>query len=82
MFKDWTDEKLKEEIDGGLRAYAVKKLKDNEELVTHFQNEISEKLKEMNQLEWEMEVAFGDIKEWNEVLNRIDTLVPPVEDVE
>jgi len=76
MFKDWTDEKLKEEIDGGLRDYAVMKMKDNEELVTHYQNEIAEKQKEINRLEWEMEVAFGDIREWQEVIARIDALIP------
>ncbi|QOV08304.1 hypothetical protein Kirov_105 [Bacillus phage Kirov] len=76
MFKDWTDEKLKEEAEGGLRDYAVKKQRDNEELVTHYQQQIAEKLKEMNQLEWEMEVAYGDIREWQEVIARIDALVP------
>lgn len=76
MFKDWTDEKLKEEIDDGLRDYAIKKKGDRENAVAHNDELIAEKMKEINQLQWEREVALGDIKEWEEVLARIDALVP------
>jgi len=84
MFKDWTDEKLKEEINDGLRDYAIKKKGDRENAVAHNDELIAEKMKEINQLQWEREVALGDIKEWEEVLARIDALVPqpPTPDVE
>ena len=76
MFKDWTDEKLKEEINDGLRDYAIKKKGDRENAVAHNDELIAEKMKEINQLQWEREVALGDIKEWEEVIARIDALVP------
>lgn len=76
MFKDWTDEKLIEEINDGLRGYAVKKKGDKENEVEHYDEQIAEKMKEINQLQWEREVSLGDITEWDAVLERIDALVP------
>ncbi|UUV46768.1 hypothetical protein [Bacillus phage vB_BanS-Thrax4] len=78
MFKDWTDEKLKEEIEDGLRGYAVKKKSDKQNEVAHYDEQIAEKMKEINQLQWEREVSLGDIAEWDAVIARIDALVPPV----
>ncbi|AZU98876.1 hypothetical protein pW2_38 [Bacillus phage pW2] len=80
MFKDWTDEKLKEEIEDGLRGYAVKKKWDKQNEVVHYDEQIAEKMKEINQLQWEREVSLGDIAEWDAVIARIDALVPPVVD--
>lgn len=76
MFKDWTDEKLLEEINDGLRDYAVKKKGDKENEVIHHDELIAEKMKEINQLQWEREVSLGDIAEWDAVIARIDALVP------
>lgn len=75
MFKDWSDDKLLEEVEQGFRDYADIKVKDNQELVNYYREQIKLKEQEINKLEWEMGVASKDIEEWQEVLNRIDTLL-------
>ena len=75
MFKDWSDDKLLEEVKQGFRDYADIKVKDNKELVNYYKEQIKLKEQEINKLEWEMGVASKDVEEWQEVLNRIDTLL-------
>ena len=80
MFKDWSDEKLLQEVKEGFREYADLKVKDNQELVNYYQEQIEAKLKEINKLEWEMGVARKSVEEWQEVLDRIDILTQQQEE--
>lgn len=80
MFKDWSDEKLLQEVEEGFREYADLKVKDNQELVNYYQEQIEAKLREINKLEWEMGVTRKDVEEWQEVLDRIDILIQQQEE--
>lgn len=80
MFKDWSDEKLLQEVKEGFREYVDLKIKDNQELVNYYQEQIEAKLKEINKLEWEIGVARKNVEEWQEVLDRIDILTQQQEE--
>ena len=74
MFKDWSDEKLLQEVEEGFRDYADVKVKDNVDLISYYREQIKLKEREINRIEWEMGVAIKDAEEWKEVLDRIDLL--------
>lgn len=80
MFKDWSDEKLLEEVSEGFRDYADIKMKDNQELVNYYKEQIKLKEQEINKIEWEMGVALKDVEEWEEVIERVDNLLAEPED--
>lgn len=82
MFEQWTDEKLIEEVDAGFDVHAQVKRDDNMAKVEHLQAQIDAKLKEINEIEWEIAVANKDIEEWNAVLARIEALLNPETPVE
>lgn len=77
MFADWSDERLLEEVKDGFRQYADIRVKDNQEIIKHREEQIALKIAEIKKLEWEIEVSSRDIVEWNEVITRIDTLLAP-----
>lgn len=75
MFKDWSDEKLLQEVEEGFKEYADIKVKDSQDLIEYYKEQIKQKEREINKIEWEMGVAMKDVEEWQEVLDRIKKLL-------